>query len=247
MLEYSDAVPKRQLVVVAVDFGTTYSSIAYAQAESRDLYSAGSVVFHPSDVHFVQSYMAKGKLASLAAVPTILAYESGTGHSYFGVEIQEAKSQQILRAEDQVELIKLLLGRKEDTEERFKALRARISNIRRRDVKTGRRSKKCPTIPELISDCLRNLWANLEYTLHGRYGDACKIWDIECVLCVPAVWTEVENQQMIDAAELAGLPKSYLVSEAEAAAVLYFATEGDITEVSLSYPDKYGHLFLPFS
>ena len=227
-----------KLATVAIDFGTTFSAIAYACFLDHELYHRDDLILAPVNVKAQQKYLDGNGNAfkKRDEVPSVLAYDPKTGQAYFGLEVETALEQGKIQERDKLELLKLLIARRSlIADETRTSLNQKINRVRRRDPCTGRLGKFGPSIVELISDCLRALWRNALWNLGQIHtDDAVNSWEIRLILCIPAIWEIREESVMRHAARLAGIPNPEFVSEPEGAAGLYFAEEPDPIDESFS-------------
>jgi hypothetical protein len=225
----------RPIATVSIDFGTTFSSIAYACNLDPELYEREDLNLAPSRVQAQQRYPYSNCHRRIREIPSVLAYDPKTGQAYFGLEVQTALEQQRIQESDKLELLKLLIARPSlVARETRNHLKRKIRQTRRLDPDTSERAEVSPTIVELISDCIRSLWQNALWNLVGRtYAEGeIKSWDIRLILCVPAVWEARETSIMREAAQLAGIPNPEFISEGDAAAALYFGETQDQIDAS---------------
>lgn len=224
----------KRMILIAIDFGTTFSSIATVRLANRDLHDEEGEPIPTSQVKTQEKYLVLGIEKKRYEVPSVLAYDKSTGEPYFGLEVEAATRKGLVNAGDELDLIKLLLRPENIPAEKYKIMKSKISRIRRKDLRTNRRSQSQPTATQLISDCLLKLFSNAVWRLKMQYTEVgVNESAIHVVLCIPAIWEDRERLIMTDAAALASLPEPYFVSEPEGAAGLYFAETGDDLEVSI--------------
>lgn len=209
-------------LIVSLDFGTTFSAIAFARVPKDNTLPM------PDQIHNVRSWDCGGVTYRGNEVPSVLAYQNrgrADERMYWGFGVHAAiKNQEIHQDDDdreelirlgQIKRMKLALSSSEATK------------VLRRDIQESL-SKLGPTrqsVEDLIADFLKELWKSVKSQAVSVYSDAVKHMPVECVVCIPAMWTQAEEQRMRKAIELAGLPPPHFVGEPEAAAVSMLARE----------------------
>lgn len=214
-----------QRLIIGVDFGTTFTSVAYLRTK----------VTRWSDVHSLQSFKKEvipvrswPDTPNQNQLPTTLLYDkSNPTTPHFGYGVDYALDFCRLRDPSPVlRLFKLLLHRSQETQEE----RAKLEQI------VGEFDKD-PI--DLIEDFLAKLRAYLldgpESFFRKTFGSRLdkEGWKIEWALGIPAAWQNPQEQQMyVDAARRAGIASPALISEPEATASVFFAENDEPLEVS---------------
>ncbi|KAL7948670.1 hypothetical protein V8C42DRAFT_351698 [Trichoderma barbatum] len=192
----SDSAPR---LIIALDFGTTYSGIAYASSNEKNGLPV-SIENWPGE---------EGRRP--AKIPTLVYYESSDASKFsWGAEAGSTVGK--------VAEIKLLL---DTSQPRPKYL----PNI---DVESEISKLPKPPV-EIAADFIRAIHKHaileMEKTLTAEYVASCLK---DYVMTVPAVWSDAAKNATLQAAELAGLSPVHLIKEPEAAA-LWTTKKLDIT------------------
>ncbi|KAJ5365517.1 hypothetical protein N7517_008403 [Penicillium concentricum] len=182
---------ERPKLIVGVDFGTTFSGIAWGLEDC------------PDDIELIQTWPGGGNITS-QKVPTLCSYENNGmkwGHqtdqsSHPGSEHGLIQGVKLLLDESQ----KLRYKPATDSQEIIKDLR------------------KTPV--DVAGDYLQKLVGHAREILRRRFGIALLAMDLEYILTVPAIWSDKAQYLTMQAAHRAGIsPASLrLLSEPEAAA-----------------------------
>lgn len=199
-------------IVVGLDFGTTYSGVAFT-------YSAT-----PEDVDIIKTWPGGNGITS-DKVPSEIAYEL----------LEQPAAQQVdytleqhnptaklprqirwgfqFKPEDpRLRCIKLFLDRNQKLPHFVSPLETATS-LRKYDR----------TVMDAVSDYLTKIYEHTMETLKRRFGESfVASTPIEFILTVPAVWSDAAKNATLQAAERAGMgerAKLQLISEPEAAAV----------------------------
>ncbi|KAF8245501.1 actin-like ATPase domain-containing protein [Wilcoxina mikolae CBS 423.85] len=224
--------------VVGVDFGTTFTSVAFAHSSS------------PKEVKLVQTWpnCAIGK-ASADQVPTVIHYNRRTGEKKWGYEVVNASSSDALR------WFKLLLQDQSKPTESYErdthSRDAQRTTARRLNSQldrltlsgnTATHSAFAPpaTTPAhdtahtlenlkispvtVVSDFLRLVRDITKTSINRTYGaEFVRGSKVEYVLTIPAIWSNLARARMVEAAEIAGFgshrAEFNLIGEPESAAV----------------------------
>ena len=81
---------QERLSIVAIDFGTIFSAIAYATSLDPEVYEREDLILHYSCIKAQSRYFDEGIFKKRDEVPSVLAYDPETGQPYFGVEVEKA-------------------------------------------------------------------------------------------------------------------------------------------------------------
>ncbi|KAJ5977810.1 hypothetical protein N7501_001152 [Penicillium viridicatum] len=188
---------ERPKLIVGVDFGTTFSGVAWGLEDC------------PDDIELIQTWPGGGNITS-QKVPTLCSYEGK--HMKWGYQtdqsIHPGKEQRLIQG------VKLLL----DESQKFRYKPATesqeiIKNLNKASM-------------EVAGDYLGKLVAHAQDVLTRRFSTALQTMDLEYILTVPAVWSDKAKDLTMQAAHRAGIsPASLrLLSEPEAAAVCAIRT-----------------------
>ncbi|KAL4791055.1 hypothetical protein BDV19DRAFT_381825 [Aspergillus venezuelensis] len=173
------------VMVIGIDFGTTYSGVAWATVAD----------FASEQINLITSWPGTGREEGKA--PTELFYEDD--QIFWGYEIPDDA--------DPVRWFKLLLVKDEDLDEE-----TRSSEFVLRGRKMLRETGK--TAVGLIADYLRLLWAHIQETVTKSRGEyVVDALRFHVVITVPAIWKGYARQGMEEAAQLAGLLDSRAAGE----------------------------------
>jgi hypothetical protein len=212
------AAPYRPPFLIGIDFGTTFSGVAWAKGSSR----SGNL--DPQNIHVVTDW--PGGEDNSYKVPTKIRY-AANGTYQCGYEVPSR--------DDPLKWFKLLLIKEEDIPNNLRHSDHIhvIDEARKRLAKTGK------TVVQVIADYLRFLWDNAIATIEKSETNAVvNSTPYVVVLTFPALWKPYAVQKMWDAAQQAGIlaPRSrmsvtatvlHTVEEPEAAALAIY---GDMRE-----------------
>ncbi|KZN90257.1 Heat shock 70 kDa protein [Penicillium chrysogenum] len=183
---------ERPKLIVGVDFGTTFSGVAWGLEDC------------PDDIELIQTWPGGGNTTS-QKVPTICSYDNERMKWGYQTDqsIHPGKQQRLIQG------VKLLL----DESQKFRYLPASDSQEIIKDL------NKTPV--EVAGDYLGKVVAHAQDVLARRFGTALQTMDLEYILTVPAVWSDKGKDYTRQAAQRAGIsPASLrLLSEPEAAAI----------------------------
>ena len=181
-------------ILVAIDFGTTYSAIAWTQTRRPDVQEV--VTLWPTPFSQGNEGYSSDK------VPTELQYEDGTTKWGF----------QILESQPRHQLFKLEL----DESRRYKKTAVAQNFPDPKALPPGYET----TAEKLIADYLTSLRTHADQILrHKIPASAFASTPIEYIVTVPAVWSDGAKAKTKLAAERAGMGKVHMVAEPEAGAV----------------------------
>ncbi|KAJ5949847.1 hypothetical protein N7454_001431 [Penicillium verhagenii] len=188
------ATTKRARLVIGMDFGTTFSGIAWA-LEGLD-----------SNPEVIQTWPGKGNSTSQKA-PTIISYQD-SGVVKWGYQVDEFQPA--------VRGVKLLLdrGRQKVTYHPTLESEALIEHLGMEPV-------------DVAGDYMQLMVSHAKRILDRRgIGGLMDTLDVKYILTIPGVWSDKGKDLTMQAACLAGIPRSdlSLLSEPEAAAVYAIRT-----------------------
>jgi len=217
----SGSQPKKEAIVIGVDFGTTFSGVAWCYTGD------------PSNIRTIKRW--KGNNKNLEKVPSIIQYSTNnTSRFKWGFEVTAD-------AQNQLRWFKLLLNEQAPSHSR---LPIRPQNRLARNYTGDEKqlaqlrhtldslpSNKTPV--SVTSDYLGGLYKHTLETLRGAYPESFtkefgKEIPLEFWLTVPAIWSDTAKDLTLQAAKEAGFDESQMkikiVTEPEAAAVHCFKT-----------------------
>jgi hypothetical protein len=223
--------PKSTRLIIAIDFGTTYTSVAYIKTSVTRWSEQDSLESFRHKAQVVREW--PGSPSERNEFETCLIYNKNKPEeSAFGYHQVEQLKRSLSKKERSslspvIRHFKLSLHHSRDTQDERDHLE-RIGN----DINP----QKSPT--DFVRDFLYKLRCHL---LDGRgsffqvhFPDMTDDWKPEWVIGVPAAWLNPhEQQRYVDAAREAGILVPCLVSEAEATATAFLADKYDELEVSM--------------
>ncbi|KAG5956760.1 hypothetical protein E4U57_002313 [Claviceps arundinis] len=186
---------REEKLIIALDFGTTYSGVAYCFANKTDAKPI-AIMKWPGN-----------RGISAPKIPTVIEYsDEGPAGFRWGASADKTRGG--------IVAIKLLL---DPEQERPLYLSA---NNTRKQLKS---LPKKPV--EIAADFIRAIYEHalgeIYTTVPKAYMDICQK---EFVLSVPAVWSDAAKNATLEAAELAGIKSVTVVKEPEAAALYSIKT-----------------------
>lgn len=200
---------------IGIDFGTSFSAVAYT-------YNEWSVkqrisVATPEPISMLQTVRFNGA----DQVRTQIAWHKGRQEYSWGWQLDKDITNGEIMECDRITMLKLGLDSSIATEEIRKAQQEQLLRI-----------PSQPRIQDLIGIYLQELYLYAKAKILDRWGTGTtyNIFDgalVECIICVPALWTPEMNEVMIEAAITAGIPNPDLVSEPEAAAALIIQDQSE--------------------
>lgn len=214
--------------VVAVDFGTTYSSVTFHQRpfhdELKDAADKNPKLFP------IRNYPGAPttKREEIFETPTELLYSDG--QTFWGYDACNKWENNEHRKGTRIQWFKLLLDEDERRRQDAQVAFSQLDNLGL-------------TVSDIITDYLKNLLDHTksELKIHNRYCDDCTV---QLVLTVPNVWNARACSIMVHTTESAAKDLSFgheseifLVSEADAAATYFCEKVSDLfLNVSIHYP-----------
>ncbi|KAJ5347113.1 actin-like ATPase domain-containing protein [Penicillium brevicompactum] len=189
-------------VIVAVDFGTTFSGVAWAQ------------VSNPDAQYIINqwSYDTSGGIGGMTSekVPSELAYkyEGSTPVPVWGFQIPDSMPR--------LQFLKLEL----ESEQKID-LRSLHRNNMSLECKDSRRMDyPYHATPEsAIIDYLQALLNHITEVMKDQVGTAFESMKLTYVITVPAIWSDRAKRTTLECADKAGMSASHIISEPEAAAI----------------------------
>ncbi|CAG7561921.1 unnamed protein product [Fusarium equiseti] len=171
--EYDD---NNGILVIGIDFGTTYSGVAWASQAD----------FEHQHINLITSWPGSGREEGKA--PTEVYYEDDKVSCGFDIDSDT----------DPIKWFKLLILKDEDLTPEL-----RSSEFLLRARQMMRQNEKTPY--KLISDYLRMLWKHTLNTITKDRGSAVDALQFHVVITVPAIWKDYARQHMMEAAKKAGI------------------------------------------
>jgi molecular chaperone DnaK (HSP70) len=209
-------------VLVGIDFGTTFSGVAFTRASKVD---------HIEIITSWESDLPKN--SEEVKVPTAISHENGTVTWGYSIppEVEPVRWFKLLLA-DRVELA-------EDVQRSSKLEQAR--EYLRKHNKTA---------ISFVAEYLRLLWEHCEKRMIEAMGSVVKYEKLHVVITVPAIWSQSARMRMRDAAKEAGILKSRpcgetrldIISEPEAAAMATLRDKSGLVNIKVT--KRYTQLFI---
>ncbi|ROW15713.1 hypothetical protein VPNG_02135 [Cytospora leucostoma] len=177
--EDTDSEEVNDLLVIGIDFGTTYSGVAWATASDFNRGQVNLITVWP------EGHGEQGK------APTELCYDEDGDNPTWGYEIPADA--------DPVRWFKLLLLKSEDLAEEI-----RDSEYLLRGRRMMKENGK--TAIDFVSDYLQALWQHVLETITKARGETVvEALSFHVVITVPAIWKGYARQAMEEAAKKAGI------------------------------------------
>ncbi|KAL2633476.1 hypothetical protein R1flu_004955 [Riccia fluitans] len=206
MSEFSKPAQPRAKMVVAIDFGTTYSGFAYAQ--TSDIEKVYLFYEWPGQ-HFEKPYCKTKTSLMYMPTPGTGDYELKdwglTAFWKYKMGLQESRSpaSSVPHADKLKDSCYLAT--------KFKLHLAPADHLGQKMFSVAPLPQGL-TVKRLIADYLKSLSGFIMKTLQNNFGLILKK-DIQWCLTVPALWDEAAKQQMVECAEIAGLVKGALCTD----------------------------------
>ncbi|KAJ3526973.1 hypothetical protein NM208_g1479 [Fusarium decemcellulare] len=180
------------VIVVGIDFGTTYSGVSWAVNEGRKNVKLITDWSNPS-----------ASIANADKVPSIISYKNGSAENW-GYEVG--------LKEEAFRWFKILL----EPESKYAQTTKEVRHSNELLKKVNKSAQ------DIVCDYLRRIWQYTKEDIRKRIEDNDweRNYTIHVVLTVPAMWSHMAKDKTLKAAMSAGLPKNIqLVTEPEAAAL----------------------------
>ncbi|XP_060588441.1 heat shock 70 kDa protein 12B-like [Ruditapes philippinarum] len=187
------------LVVVAIDFGTTYSGWAFSYRHDYN-----------RDPLKISAKSIQGNTLSLKVPTCILIKSDGKTTDSFGYDA-ENKYAELCEENEQRQWFFF---------KRFKMMLFKDEGMTRHDTIEDETGKTLPAI-QVFSLSIESLMKDVLDTLNNQVGTVIGVSDVQWVLTVPAIWNDAAKQFMREAAQKARIPGKNLTIclEPEAASV----------------------------
>ena len=208
---------ERPLLIISVDFGTTYCAVAHALLHPDQRTTDTRLGLFPTD--YLHSIHFQSDTSNNEQVKTQLAWCERKQDFLWGGEVDRAIYEEDILESSRITLLKLAL---DETDEKTQGIRDDLGlQLEGLIPLCGKRSTL-----DLIEIYLEKLYTHsLAAIREARGRDILQDTDIQCLMCVPALWDYEEREKMVEVATKAGsrlrLPQPKLVSEAEAAVMFY--------------------------
>jgi len=225
---------------LAIDFGTTYSTVAFI-ATYED-----SAVPEPGAVKTVRNWKCLGSTKRAAAVPSLVAYRNiGTDREnmLWGFEVDAAIQRQAMRSDEsddvdnslkgtRMERFKLALSNSRETKDARTNVLEKLRRLKPRRTENGGVLRMKPE--DIVAGYLQSLFKNALAEAALTMTDTVKDYPAKCIICIPAIWSQVEECRLRTAAKIAKLPPIQVVSEPEAAFVYWLMQESHTRQPNIS-------------
>ena len=203
----------KQLLIISVDFGTTYCAVAHALLSPGQRRNGLRLGHFPTiHLHPLQFQSDSGNSEQ---VKTQLAWCEHKQEFLWGGEVDQAIYEGEIQESSRLTLLKLGI---DETDEKSQGIRDDLElQLDGLTPQCGKRS-----ISELIGIYLEKLYTYSNKAIReARYKDDFSETAVQCLICVPALWDYEVREKMVEVASRAGskvgLPQPKLVSEPEAA------------------------------
>lgn len=208
----------RNTILIAIDLGTTYSSVAYMFIDGKNPGPLRSLrdQFRAIDI-LMDEWPGSGG-DETHTVPTEILYADLPNRPddrvWFGHEIEEAfENRDVPNTAQRIRLAKLLLHEAEETKLETESLRAYAAT-----------SKKDPL--DFVKEYLRYLRKCIMHYFEKHHKGWLKNSDFEYIFGCPPAWSICEHQKMVEIAKEAGMRPTFMGSEAEALLAVHLAESG---------------------
>ena len=216
-------IPSGVRLIIGIDFGTTYSAVSYALHECTIDQDKSTVALNNTTIRPVQFGFRESQ------EKTQIAWHAAKQNYVWGNDVDLRVRNKEISGNDRIVMLKLGLDKSDATIEIRARQAEQLSRIP--PAHWGEDSnRRQPRIEDLISIYLRRLFEHAKNKIMKSYGaliggNIFDITNIQCAICVPAMWTPEMDQVMVTAAEQAGIPNPDLVSESEAAAAFIMSEQ----------------------
>ncbi|KAF2154316.1 actin-like ATPase domain-containing protein [Myriangium duriaei CBS 260.36] len=182
-----------ECIVVAIDFGTTFSGVAFGKLSN--------LTIDPDKIDVIKAWPGENAFTS-EKVPSLLIFAGRNSPTKWGLEAQGNS--------EAFQCFKLFL----DDRQEFPPWAEKYTQLTQLRV-----LNKTPA--DVVTEYLRHVFEFSQEKLGERYPeDVLAVTAVKYVLTVPAIWSDAAKQATLDAAKSAGIPGDMtLVSEPEAAAL----------------------------
>ncbi|KAK1250374.1 hypothetical protein MKX08_010377 [Trichoderma sp. CBMAI-0020] len=166
-------------IAFGIDFGTTYSGVAWA------------ISTRPANISMITSWdSAKYHCSDKEKTPSIISYEEN-GKIFWGYSVSDKKSS--------IEWSKLCLLEEDD-------IPTDVSHSTQLQAAQAALKHQKKSVVDVISDYLRRLWKhsiiNIRRAIGGQLVDLCRF---KVVATIPAIWPIYAQMRMHEAIEKAGI------------------------------------------
>lgn len=193
---------KQTNVIIGIDYGTSFSGVAYTLYKRRPREPSVAIV---SDWPYAHAHHRSSQ-----KVPSDIAYDAD-GHVHCGFDIPEDCQR--------LKWVKLLLETDPDPRKAILLQAEEVINTRNSLAALGK------TPVEAVSDYLRWLWNTVCETIADEQNDPelLATSNVTVMMTVPAMWSDAAKENTFQAAEIAGINADgrtvKFITEPEAAAI----------------------------
>lgn len=222
--------PPKTLLIIAIDFGTTYSGVAYTHSaldvfKNRPFMDPKEIV---NKIHIVRSWPKKGNAIYSDKIQSALAYENGQLIAWGGAVTNQ-----------RIKITGFKLGLEEKLKRVYKSAPSALSGFLT-DSQWMHPELPHKDAVRFVADYLEQIKNHIfSVTFPRHFGDDfMNRQPVRYVITVPAIWSDKAKALTREAAVLAGIQEQDLdlVTEPEAAA-LFCATLS--SETSLEDGDHF--------
>ena len=226
--------PTKKLLIISVDFGTTYCAVAYALLnpdQRRNGLRLGE--FPMVHLHPIQMQSEPGNSEQ---VKTQLAWCERKQDFLWGGEVDQAIYEAEIQESSRLTLLKFGL---DETDEKSQGIRDDLElQLDGLTPQCGKRS-----ILELIEIYLEKLYTYSKQEIReARMEDPFREAAVQCLICVPAHWDYEAREKMVEVASRAcsklRFPQPKLVSEPEAAVMFSMLQQAFNLETAVPWPKE---------
>lgn len=218
-------------LIIGIDFGTTYSAVGYALHEWNSSQQPSTTTLNGTNIQSVQFDFVESQ------VKTQIAWHAADQDYVWGDDVDIRIRDREIPQEDRIVMLKLGLDKSIATRD----IRAKQADQLSRIPPTYWESngdRRQPMIEDLISLYIGLLYNYAKNKIIKNYGVLAEgnifdMTDVQCAICVPALWTPETNQIMVTAAERAGIPNPDIVSESEASAAFIMYEQQQLAAASI--------------
>ena len=201
--------PKGLVLWIGIDFGTTYSAVAYSLRVRTPATATVLPALFP--VYFNRERQTKSQIA----------WNNSRKAFAWGPEVDTALRRHEIHQKDCIQMLKIGLWKTEVTQS--------IRDVQQSQIDRIPKEQKISSIEDLIEVFLRRLFDHVKTFISAEKRlfseDIFEKSKVKCSISTPAIWTAKMCEVMIKAAARAGIPNADIVSEPEAAAARIFQEE----------------------
>ena len=224
----------RNLLLIGLDYGTTFTSVAYTYIKDGLASNGGSLEVRLALIEYITSWPAA---TETPFVPTTTLYDANDPEpaqpKWWGYKVAKALDRKSVAANShEVNLAKLLLHEARETEDVTFRLKMLADDMGKADI---------DFIGDFLS-CLHEFLLGNDGYFRRHHSSWLDDVEIEFILGVPAAWSEPEQQAMIRAAMEAGFENPSRGSEPEAMAAIFLSQhETSLKVIAISEKNAWAH------